>query len=102
MHMKIIKLFPNLLLPLTTAFLLFACTAAPVQEMSDARQALQAARAAGAENLAKMKFRDAKVHLEQAENMLEKGEYGQAKQNALEAKKKAIDAREQALKTGKE
>lgn len=101
MYMKIIKLFPRFLIPVVTALMLFACTAAPVQEMSDARQALQAARAAGAEDLAKSKFQDAKTHLEQAESMLEKGDYSHAKKNALEAKKKAIDAREQALKSNK-
>lgn len=80
-------------------FLLVACASAPVQEMSDARQAIQAAHAAGAERVAQETLLSARSLLEKAERELESGHYREARRNALGARAKAVLAREQAEKS---
>lgn len=76
------------------AFLLVACVSPPVQEMSDARQAIRAAREAGAVIYSLEKFNEASELLEKAESKLEVGSYFEAKRHAVEARKKAIRALE--------
>lgn len=75
---------------------LSACAAAPVQEMSDARQAIQAAHAAGAETLASDQFSQARTLLEQAEQELDSGHFREARRNAMAARSQAMLAREHA------
>jgi hypothetical protein len=77
-------------------FVLVACASAPVQEMSDARQAIQAAHAAGAERVARETLLSARFLLEKAEQELESGHYREARRNALGARAQAMLAREQA------
>lgn len=77
-------------------FALTACASAPVQEMSDARQAIQAAHAAGAERVARETLLSARSLLEQAERELESGHYREARRNAIGARTQAVLAREQA------
>ncbi|HNP37754.1 MAG TPA: DUF4398 domain-containing protein [Woeseiaceae bacterium] len=75
--------------------LLGACeTTPPVQEMSDARQAIAVARDAGAEAYAKVQLQDALRHLESAEHELSSEEYKAARRDALLAKAKALEARD--------
>jgi F0F1-type ATP synthase membrane subunit b/b' len=81
------------------ALLLFgivACaTVPPVQEMSDARQAIAAAREAGAERYASRQLQQAQDSLETAEGHLQTGTssaYWQARKAAISAKEKAFDA----------
>ena len=70
-----------------------ACeTAPPVQEMSDARQAIAVAKEAGAEDLAAAELAEAERYLESAEKKLEEHEYREARSDALEAKVKALNA----------
>ncbi len=76
-----------------------ACASIPSQEMSDARQAVQAAQEADAETLAPQQFDDAKKLLDEAKAALNLGNYSAARANALRAKEAAIRAREQALDT---
>lgn len=83
------------LLPLLFG-LLAGCVSAPVQEMSDARQAIQAARDAGAERYVPETFGGAEQLLNQAEKELELGEYRAAQRKAMAAKEAAIRAREKA------
>jgi HEPN domain-containing protein len=64
--------------------------------MSDARQAIQAAHAAGAERVAQETLDTARTLLEQAERELESGHYREARRNALGARAQAVLAREQA------
>lgn len=78
------------------ALLAGCATTAPVQEMSDARQALQAAEQAGARERAAEALRRSRALLEEAQLRLESGEYGSAREKALEAKRVAIEARIQA------
>ncbi len=70
-------------------------TTPPVQEMSDARQAIAAAREAGAEALATLQLRSAEDLLRSAEAYLEIGTsnaYWQARKAAIGAKERAFEA----------
>ncbi len=72
---------------------LAACeTAPPVQEMSDARQAITAAKEAGAADLAAFHLRAAENYLASAEQKLGERAYNQARRDAKQAKMKALDA----------
>lgn len=74
--------------------LLFAAceTAPPVQEMSDARQAITVAREAGAADLAAAELAAAEKYLQNAEDKLDDHEYREARNAALEAKLRAQKA----------
>ena len=67
-------------------------TAPPVQEMSDARQAIAAAKEAGAEESAAEDLHAAEAFLDSAQRKLSERAYGQARRDALQAKSKALDA----------
>jgi Tfp pilus assembly protein PilF len=72
---------------------LAACgTGPPVQEMSDARQAISVAREAGASQFAPEDLRAAENHLDNALRNLTKKEYKEARVEAIAAKNKALDA----------
>jgi hypothetical protein len=64
---------------------LFGCAGAPVQEMSDARQAIAAAQAAGASYAAQAAIGRAETHLQAQE-------FTRARYAALEAKRHAAAA----------
>jgi len=87
---------PLVLAVVLAAALLGACaTAPPVQEMSDARQAIAAAREAGAAELAPNELIKAEGLLEGAEDYLEAGTssaYWQARRSAQRAKDVAFEA----------
>lgn len=70
------------------------CATAPVQEMSDARQAIQAAEEAGAGTLAPDQLRDAKRLLTSAERKLQREAYTSARLDAREARRRAAEALE--------
>lgn len=77
----------------------------PVQEMSDARQAIEAAREAGAEDLATGEFRSAHSKLVSAETHLKERSFIAARRDALAARDLAVHARavaEAARTTGDE
>ncbi len=74
----------------------------PVQEMSNARQSIQAAVDVGAEQYAAETLGEARQLLAQASDELESGNYSLARQHALEAKEQALKARHAALKRKKE
>ena len=67
-------------------------TAPPVQEMSDARQAIMAAKEAGAEEKAPAELRLAVEHLQSAEEALTQKQYTSARRDAVIAKDRAISA----------
>ena len=77
---------------IATAMLAAGCESMPVQEMSDARQAIMAAREAGAEEHAAEVLLEAEESLQSAEKYLNSRNYGVARREAIEAKTKAIDA----------
>jgi len=75
-----------------------ACaTTAPVQEMSNARQTIQAAVEAGAEIHAPAELANARELLEDASRELEVGNYPLARDYAVQAKQRAMQARQTAL-----
>lgn len=76
---------------------LVACAGVPTQEMSDARQALQAARAADADTHAAQGFREAEQRLSKAERELAGHFYARARKDAVIARSEAIIARNIAL-----
>ena len=74
-----------------------ACASAPIQEMSDARQAIYAAREvvdATAPVLSQERFARASELMQAAETQLRDGDFGKARQLAMSAKLLAIEARE--------
>lgn len=73
---------------------LAGCVAAPVQEMSDARQAVRAAQSAGAAERAPQELGTAQDYIAQAEAHLERRAYRPARDAALEARRLAIRALE--------
>ena len=86
-------------------FMATACeTAPPVQEMSDARQAIAVAREAGAEDHAAAELLAAEQYLQSAEQKLNDQRYADARRDALHAKSKAQSARQlsEETQTGKD
>jgi hypothetical protein len=77
------------------------CAGAPVQEMSNARQAVRAAEKAGAVALAPELLAEARQALRNAESHLRQGEYRTARDEAELARAKAVEARRVAEATGK-
>jgi cellobiose-specific phosphotransferase system component IIA len=87
------RILPVLLL----GMMLVACAGVPVQEMSDARQALQAAAEVGAREKAADNYKRANELLRKAEEALKTANYAEARKLADEAKEQAIKARKQSL-----
>jgi hypothetical protein len=72
---------------------LSACAGAPVQEMSNARQAIKAAReATGKSTAAPPSLIEAEALLNRAEDSLQKRAYKQARKDAIAARGKAAEA----------
>lgn len=88
----LVKLIQIVAVPLA----LTACASAPVQEMSDARQAIDSAEAAGASQRSADALIAARRLLQEAQIRLEAGAYAAARQHALDARDEAIKARERA------
>lgn len=78
---------------LAAVFSIAGCqTAPPVQEMSDARQAIAVAKEAGAAQKAAFHLKAAEDYLASAEQRLLDHQYSQARYDAKQAKMKALDA----------
>jgi Domain of unknown function (DUF4398) len=73
--------------------LVTGCAGAPVQEMSDARQAVKAAHKAGADQFAPDLMAEAQRLLASAKTNVSKGEYRMARDEAEQAREKAMEAR---------
>ena len=71
---------------------LIGCRGAPVQEMSDARQAIAAAREAGVTEIASPDLYAAQAAIVRAESHLQAQEFARARYAALQAKKHAVVA----------
>lgn len=65
-------------------------TTPPVQEMSDARQAITAAEQANAGRVAADTLDAARRFLTEAERQIQEQSYGQARMNAVRAKNRAV------------
>jgi len=79
-------------LALTALLSLAACQSAPVQEMSDARQAISVAKKAGAEKYAPYDLKAALDYLRSAEGFINERQYKNARQDAVNAKASALEA----------
>ncbi len=102
MKTAVIKSFSQTLL-LGVLLLAAGCeTSPPVQEMSDARQAIAVAREAGAEEHAAFHLRAAENYLKSAEERLNERQYSKARYDAKQAKMKALDALKAAEKDSNE
>jgi hypothetical protein len=86
----------TLLFALLAAVQLVGCAGVPVQEMSNARQAVQAAQKAGGAKYAPETMAEAEKLLASAKANLKKGEYRPARDEAELAREKAMEARRQA------
>ncbi len=91
--------FPRVAI-LAAVLLLSSCQTAPVQEMSDARQAIAVAREAGAAEHAAATLQAALDYLHSAERHLQERLYKEAREDALQAKIKALDALQQSEDSG--
>ena len=88
-------------LAIVSVLTVVACTSGPpVQEMSDARQAIAVAREAGAAELAPDELRAAEIYLESAQQNLSNRAYKAARSDAVQAKQKALEALESAENAG--
>jgi uncharacterized membrane protein len=83
---------PGIVALVAAAALLAGCAGAPVQMMSDTRQTISAAEAAGASNVAPQALAAAREELHRAEQMLRNGEYREARREAEVARQSAADA----------
>jgi putative cell wall-binding protein len=72
------------------------CATAPVQEMSDARQSIKAAKEVSKGDIANEHLKTAESLLLKAQLALEEGDYGTARENANQARKMAMRVQQQA------
>lgn len=77
-----------------------ACAGAPVQEMSNARQAVAAARQLGAEHIAAKDMAEAERLLQSAQTALDIGDYATARADAIRARNQAVKAQHIAQQQG--
>lgn len=77
---------------LSAGWLAGCATSPPVQEMSDARQAIAAAEEARADELAPQTLSEARQYLMQAEERIRQGNYSIARSDAIRARTRAIYA----------
>jgi len=84
---------PLLALALLSVAVVTGCAGAPVQEMSNARQAVRAAERAGATATAPVVMGEAKELLKSAESHLRRGDYRTARDEAELSRTKAVEAR---------
>jgi hypothetical protein len=82
-----------LLAALLSGGALAGCAGMPLQELSDARQAVRAAENAGAQQHAPELLAEAKRLVESARLNLQNGEYRQSRDDAELAREKAMEAR---------
>jgi Domain of unknown function (DUF4398) len=84
---------PMMLAVLVAMASLTGCAGAPVQEMSNARQAVRAAEKAGAAKHAPEQLAEAQALLKSAETNLRHRDFRMAREEAERARSKAIEAR---------
>jgi len=95
--LRLLHQFPTLISSLILLLLTSCATTPPVQEMSNARQSIQAAVDVGAEIHAPAVLAQARNLLEDASRELEAGNYPLARDYAVQAKQLAIQARQTSL-----
>jgi hypothetical protein len=98
-YLSLTRLPAKLIRFVAISLVLTGCAGAPVQEMSDARQAIHSAEIAGAAQRSPDTLLAAQHLLQKAQTRLEAGAYDNARQHALDARDEAIKARERATAT---
>ena len=91
------RLFHFISITILSIFLSACAISPPVQEMSNARQSISAAKAVNAGNLAGALLSEARQRLRSATRELDAGEYERARLLALEATHLALKARQLAI-----
>lgn len=91
---------PFLLAVLFAGPALVGCAGLPLQQMSDARQAIRAAERAGAEQHAPALLDEARQLVERARENMHRGEYRLARDDAELARARAMEARRIAESAG--
>jgi hypothetical protein len=92
---RLLAIFPGALL----LILIGACAGIPVQEISDARQAVRAAEEVGAVQYAPIHYERAETLLGRAERAMAAGDYEKARGEATFAREEALKARERSLES---
>jgi hypothetical protein len=87
------QFLPAVLLASIAMLGLAGCAGVPVQEMSNARQAVLAAQKAGGAKYAPEAMSEAERHLASAKASLKRGDYRPARDEAELAREKAMEAR---------
>lgn len=95
---RVKALIPGVLL----VILVGACGGIPVQEISDARQAVRAAEEIGANRHAPIHYERAETLLGRAERAMAAGDYEKARGEATFAREEALKARERSLESLRE
>ena len=97
-HLKSVQKSRFLLTGVLVMLVLSACAIVPpVQEMSNARQSLNAAKAVQADIHNPQDYNKAQELIDLASQHIEQGEYTRARELAISAKQLAIRARQQTL-----
>lgn len=82
---------------LALAFYITACPDRYTKELGDAEAALQAAREAGAQELAPTEYNEAEELLKKARELMKQGKYKEARELLVQARYKAIEAKGKAM-----
>jgi len=90
--MKSKRVTSTILVGLAAVWLVACAVSAPVQEISDARQAIAAAEEADAEQFAPQTLSEAREFLLQAEALIREGSFNLARGDAVRARTWAISA----------
>lgn len=85
--------WPYLLAMLLAVLMAGGCAGMPLQQMSDARQAIRAAERAGADKHAPELLAEARQLVERARGSMQDGAYREARDDAELARTKAMEAR---------
>jgi hypothetical protein len=88
------RVFNFFIIPSALIFFLSACSSLPIQEMSDARQAVEAAKAGYAHDAEDVDLQRAINMLRNAESEWAVGEYESAHDSAEKAKEHALRAQQ--------
>ena len=92
MHLDNVSTMRSMVAAFVMALALAGCVSVPVQAMSNARQAVQAARQAGAARYAAASYAEAERWLDDASFALKADDYGRARSSALRATRAARQA----------
>jgi predicted S18 family serine protease len=99
-RMKRVHQSQNLVIFIFITVFVIGCVGAPTQEMSDARQAIKAARDVQADYYMPALWRKVEQNLAQAEQKLEAGEFKKARLFATLTKDQAVNAHNMAVAIG--